>query len=83
MSLTKSRSKPSLPLIDFVLNNFVNSGIIRIYLITRYKSQSLHLHLKNSYAVSGIPNCFIEPIPAHMRTVKSGLKEQLTLFSRI
>ena len=80
MPLTKSRSKPSVPfagsyrLIDFVLNNFVNSGIIRIYVITQYKSQSLYMHLKNGWAVSGIPNCFIDPIPAQMRTGKDWYK---------
>ena len=80
MPLTKSRSKPSVPfagsyrLIDFVLNNFVNSGIIRIYVITQYKSQSLYMHLKNGWSVSGIPNCFIDPIPAQMRTGKDWYK---------
>lgn len=76
MPLTKSRSKPSVPfggsyrLIDFVLNNFVNSGILRIYVITQYKSQSLYMHLKNGWTVSGIPGCFIDPMPAQMRTGK-------------
>ena len=76
MPLTKSRSKPSVPfggsyrLIDFVLNNFVNSGILRLFVITQYKSQSLYMHLKNGWTVSGIPGCFIDPIPAQMRTGK-------------
>ncbi len=76
MPLTKSRSKPSVPfggsyrLIDFVLNNFINSGIIRLFVITQYKSQSLYMHLKNGWTVSGIPGCFIDPIPAQMRTGK-------------
>lgn len=80
MPLTKSRSKPSVPfggsyrLIDFVLNNFVNSGIIRIFVITQYKSQSLYMHLKNGWTVSGIPNCFIDTIPAQMRTGKDWYK---------
>lgn len=76
MPLTASRSKPAVPfggsyrLIDFVLNNFVNSGIMRIFVITQYKSQSLYMHLKNGWTVSGIPNCFIDPIPAQMRVNK-------------
>lgn len=76
MPLTKSRSKPSVPfggsyrLIDFVLNNFVNSGILRLFVITQYKSQSLYMHMKNGWTVSGIPGCFIDPIPAQMRTGK-------------
>ena len=73
MPLTAGRSKPAVPfggsyrLIDFVLNNFVNSGIISIFVITQYKSQSLYMHLKNGWTVSGIPNCFIDCVPAQMR----------------
>ncbi len=76
MPLTASRSKPAVPfggsyrLIDFVLNNFVNSGIISIFVITQYKSQSLYMHLKNGWTVSGIPNCFIDCVPAQMRISK-------------
>lgn len=73
MPLTISRSKPSVPfggsyrLIDFVLNNFVNSGFLRIYVLTQYKSQSLYMHLKNGWSVNGIPGAFIDAIPAQMR----------------
>lgn len=80
MPLTALRAKPAVPfagsyrLIDFVLNNFVNSGIIRIYVITQYKSQSLYKHLQNGWSVSGIPNCFIDPIPAQMRTGRDWYK---------
>ncbi|MCR5084443.1 MAG: glucose-1-phosphate adenylyltransferase [Succinivibrionaceae bacterium] len=76
MPLTMSRSKPSVPfggsyrLVDFVLNNFMNSGILRIYVITQYKSQSLYMHLKNGWTVSGVPGCFIDSVPAQMRTGK-------------
>lgn len=74
--LTVTRSKPAVPfggsyrLIDFVLNNFVNSDIIRIYVLTQFKSQSLFMHMKKGWAVSGIPGCFIDPIPAQMRMGK-------------
>lgn len=50
--LTVSRSKPAVPfggsyrLVDFVLNNFINSDMLRIYVLTQFKSQSLYLHLK-------------------------------------
>ena len=76
MPLTRSRSKPSVPfggsyrLIDFVLNNFINSGITRLFVLTQYKSQSLYMHLKKGWTVSGIPGCFIDAIPAQMRTGK-------------
>ncbi|MGN1394692.1 MAG: glucose-1-phosphate adenylyltransferase [Succinivibrionaceae bacterium] len=74
--LTISRSKPSVPfggsyrLIDFVLNNFINSDILRIFVLTQFRSQSLYMHLKKGWTVSGIPGCFIDPIPAQMRMGK-------------
>ncbi len=76
MPLTESRSKPAVPfggsyrLIDFVLNNFVNSGILKIFVITQYKSQSLMMHLKNGWQVSGIPGAFIDSLQAQMRVSK-------------
>jgi glucose-1-phosphate adenylyltransferase len=74
--LTVTRSKPAVPfggsyrLIDFVLNNFVNSEIIRIFVLTQFKSQSLYMHMKKGWTVNGIPGCFIDPIPAQMRMGK-------------
>lgn len=76
MPLTGCRSKPAVPfggsyrLIDFVLNNFVNSGIIRIFVITQYKSQSLMMHMKKGWQVSGIYGAFIDTLPAQMRVSK-------------
>ena len=46
-ALTETLAKPAVPfggsyrILDFVMNNFVNSGIIKIFVITQYKSQSL------------------------------------------
>ena len=74
--LTDSRSKPSVPfggsyrLIDFALNNFVNADLMKIYVLTQFKSQSLYLHLKKGWNVSGITGRFIDPIPAQMRMGK-------------
>lgn|SRR5574344_336672 len=76
MPLTESRSKPAVPfggsyrLIDFVLNNFVNSGILKIFVITQYKSQSLMMHLQKGWQVTGIPGAFIDSLPAQMRISK-------------
>ncbi len=76
MPLTTSRSKPAVPfagsyrLIDFALNNLVNSNIMKIYIPTQFKSQSLYLHLKKGWNISGISGCFIDPIPAQMRLGK-------------
>ncbi|MBT0320067.1 sugar phosphate nucleotidyltransferase, partial [Vibrio campbellii] len=74
--LTESRSKPSVPfggsyrLIDFALNNFVNADLMRIYVLTQFKSQSLFHHLKKGWNINGITDRFIDPIPAQMRTGK-------------
>ena len=49
--LTKVRSKGSIPfggryrLVDFVLSNMVNSGIIKVGIATAHKNQSLADHL--------------------------------------
>ncbi|WGW01486.1 glucose-1-phosphate adenylyltransferase [Vibrio sp. YMD68] len=74
--LTESRSKPAVPfggsyrLIDFALNNFVNADLMRIYVLTQFKSQSLFHHMKKGWNISGITDRFIDPIPAQMRTGK-------------
>ncbi len=74
--LTDSRSKPAVPfcgsyrLIDFALNNFVNADLLKIYILTQFKSQSLYLHLKQGWNITGLTNRFIDPIPAQMRMGK-------------
>jgi glucose-1-phosphate adenylyltransferase len=74
--LTVSRSKPAVPfggtyrLIDFALNNFVNADLMRIYVLTQFKSQSLYMHLKKGWNISGITDRFIDVIPAQMRDGK-------------
>ncbi|MFT6986751.1 MAG: glucose-1-phosphate adenylyltransferase [Psychromonas sp.] len=74
--LTQSRTKPSVPfggsyrLIDCVLNNFVNSDLLRIYVLTQFKSQSLNQHLTDAWELSSITDTFIDAIPAQMRTGK-------------
>lgn len=71
--LTRSRSKPAVPfagqyrLIDFALNNFVNSDYLKIFILTQFKSQSLNIHLRQAWHLSGITDRFIDPIPAQMR----------------
>ena len=48
--LTTRRAKPAVPfggkyrIIDFVLSNFVNSGILSTFVITQFRSQSLSAH---------------------------------------
>src|ERR1017187_6513202 len=73
--LTKERSKAAVPfggkyrIIDFVLSNFINSGIYSIYVLTQFRSQSLLQHLSEGWQHGGIlKNQFIIPVPAQMRS---------------
>ena len=72
--LTKERTKPAVPfagkyrIVDFVLSNFINSGIYSIYVLTQFKSQSLLQHLRNAWQFSELlTSQFILPVPAQMR----------------
>ena len=73
--LTQDRAKPAVPfggkyrIIDFVLSNFVNSGILSIYVLTQFKAQSLLEHLDRGWRASDFPGeHFITSVPAQMRT---------------
>jgi glucose-1-phosphate adenylyltransferase len=73
--LTRDRAKPAVPfggkyrIIDFVLSNFVNSGIHSIYVLTQFRSQSLLQHLSEGWQFSGIvKDYFIINVPAQMRS---------------
>jgi glucose-1-phosphate adenylyltransferase len=73
--LTKERAKPAVPfggkyrIVDFVLSNFINSGIYSIYVLTQFKSQSLLQHLSEGWQFGSLlKNQFIIPVPAQMRT---------------
>ena len=73
--LTKERAKPAVPfggkyrIVDFVLSNFINSGIYSIYVLTQFRSQSLLQHLNEGWQTGGIfKNQFIIPVPAQMRS---------------
>ena len=75
--LTTVRTKPAVPfggnyrIIDFVLSNFVNSGLLKIFVLTQFKSHSLMQHLREGWRMpSGIAKQFIDPVPAQMRTGK-------------
>ena len=72
--LTKDRAKPAVPfggryrIIDFVLNNFINSGFYKIKVLTQYKSDSLNKHITRGWALSPFLNQFVDLCPAQMRT---------------
>jgi glucose-1-phosphate adenylyltransferase len=72
--LTRDRAKPAVPfggkyrIVDFVLSNFVNSGIYSIYVMVQWRSQSLIEHLKDGWQFGGmLPDHFVVPVPAQMR----------------
>lgn len=53
--LTQMRSKPAVPvagkyrLIDVPISNCINSGILKIAVLTQYNSVSLHRHISRTY----------------------------------
>lgn len=72
--LTKERAKPAVPfggkyrIIDFVLSNFINSGIYSVYVLTQFRAQSLLQHLSEGWQFGGLLKTqFIIPVPAQMR----------------
>src|SRR5437762_956651 len=73
MPLTADRAKPAVPiggryrLIDFVLSNLVNSGILKIKVLTQYKSDSLNTHLARGWRLPQMLDFYVEPVPAQMR----------------
>jgi glucose-1-phosphate adenylyltransferase len=80
--LTRERAKPAVPfggkyrIIDFVLSNFVNSGIYSIYVLTQFRSQSLLQHLSEGWQFSGLlKSHFITHVPAQMRSEKESWYE--------
>jgi len=74
MPLTEVRSKPAVPfagqyrIVDFVLSNFLNSGILAMYVLVQYRSQSLIEHLRRAWRIGGrIKQNFITVVPPQMK----------------
>src|SRR5260370_18681728 len=72
---TKGRANPAVPfggkyrIIDFVLSNFINSGIYSVYVLTQFRSQSLLQHLSEGWQFGGLlKSQFVIPVPAQMRS---------------
>lgn len=76
MPLTKDRAKPAVPfggvyrLIDFSLSNLVNSGFLRIVVLTQYKSHSLDRHVTMTWRMSTLLGNYVAPVPAQQRVDK-------------
>lgn len=72
--LTKDRTKPAVPfggvyrIMDFTLSNCINSGLRRIYVLTQYKSASLHRHIRLGWNILSTElGEYIELLPAQQR----------------
>ena len=71
--LTADRAKPAVPfaghyrLVDFVLSNLANGGLLKIVVLTQYKSHSLDLHISRTWRMSPLLGSFVSPVPAQMR----------------
>lgn len=72
--LTKDRTKPAVPfggiyrIIDFTISNCINSGLRRVYVLTQYKSASLHRHIRLGWNImSSELGEYIELLPAQQR----------------
>lgn len=72
--LTMDRAKPAVPfggkyrIIDFVLNNFINSEIYKIKVLTQFKSDSLNQHVARGWPMPPLFNHYLDLVPAQMRT---------------
>ena len=76
MPLTADRAKPAVPfagiyrLIDFALSNVVNSGYLKIVVLTQYKSHSLDRHVTQTWRMSTMLGNYVAPVPAQQRVGK-------------
>ncbi|WP_075833913.1 glucose-1-phosphate adenylyltransferase [Deinococcus marmoris] len=75
--LTQKRSKPAVPfgskyrIIDFAINNFINSGLFGIYVLTQYKAQSLTEHIQRGWRFGTfLSDYFITLVPAQMYRIE-------------
>src|SRR5512140_1636921 len=73
MPLTAQRAKPAVPfagryrLVDFVLSNLVNSGFLKIKVLTQYMSDSLNTHVSRGWHLATIIDNYVELVPAQQR----------------
>ncbi|HVR44215.1 MAG TPA: glucose-1-phosphate adenylyltransferase [Thermoanaerobaculia bacterium] len=71
--LTRDRAKPAVPfggryrIIDFALNNFVNSGFLKVKVLTQFKSSSLIEHITRTWRMIPEIGQYVEIVPAQMR----------------
>ena len=61
-------------LVDFVLSNFVNSGLLKIKVLTQYKSDSLLTHIARGWRLPAMLDFYVEGVPAQQRTGRDWFK---------
>ena len=77
MPLTAHRAKPAVPfggiyrLIDFALSNVINSGYLRVIVLTQYKSHSLDRHISKTWRMSQLLGNYVASVPAQQRVGKN------------
>ncbi|HEV8537880.1 MAG TPA: glucose-1-phosphate adenylyltransferase [Bacteroidota bacterium] len=68
--LTKHRAKPALPLagkyrlIDIPVSNCINSGMLKIFVITQFNSASLNRHIADTYRFAPFIRGFVDVLAA-------------------
>jgi len=73
MPLTADRAKPAVPfggsyrLVDFVLSNLANANMLKVAVLTQYKSHSLDRHITTTWRMSSLLGNYITPVPAQQR----------------
>jgi glucose-1-phosphate adenylyltransferase len=71
--LTRERAKPAVPfggryrIVDFVLSNFANSGLLKMKVLVQYKSESLNTHVQRGWRLTSVLDQYVEIVPAQMR----------------
>src|SRR5690348_18028570 len=76
MPLTADRAKAAVPfagiyrVIGFALSNVVNSGYLRVVVLTQYKSHSLDRHVTTTWRMSTLLGNYVTPVPAQQRMGK-------------
>lgn len=78
MPLTADRAKPAVTfggtyrLVDFVLSNLVNADILRICVLTQYKSHSLDRHITTTWRMSSLLGNYVTPSPPSSGSAPAG-----------
>lgn len=68
--LTQHRAKPAVPLagkyrlIDIPISNCINSNINKIFVLTQFLSNSLHMHIRQTYRFDSFSGGFVDLLAA-------------------